>query len=83
MELAIKNDGTILTCNKRALQAKARAYGLEGLTIVDWNDIIYGNYDAAKPLYIHKIDDTLSEYLMQDFNLKLAGYTVTMEDKND
>ena len=80
MDAAVEADGIILTCNKRALQAKARAYGFDSLHIVDWADLIYGNYDSTKPLFIHKLDDVCESYLLDDFGLKLAGYSIAMEE---
>ena len=81
LETAIKENGTILTTNKRALIAKAYAYSLVGpVDIVEWNDILYGDYDKKKPLFIHKMDDVFGEYLKYDFGLNLEGYSITMED---
>ena len=73
--------GQILTTNPRALQTKAEAYGFVGLTILDWNDILYGEYDKAKPLYIHKTEDVISELFENDFELKLAGLSVTIGEE--
>ena len=77
-EAQAKN-GTVLTLNKRALQEKARAYGIPQIDIVDWNDLIYGNFDRGKPLYVHKLDDVMKEYFLADFGTNLAGYSIAME----
>ena len=69
--------GQVLTVNKRALQSKAEAYGFIGLSIIDWNDILYGEFDKKKPLYIHKADDVMAELFANDFELKLVGLSVT------
>ncbi len=71
--------GTVLTLNKRALQEKARAYGIPEISIVDWNDLIYGNFDKDKPLYVHKLDDVMKEYFWDDFGVNLEGYSIAME----
>ena len=73
-------NGTVLTCNKRALQEKARAYGIPEITIIDWADILYGDFDKTKPLFVHKLDDVMEEYFQADFGLTLAGYSVALED---
>ena len=73
-------DGIVLTGNKRGLQAKAQAYGIPELTIVDWDDLIYGRMDTSKPLFVHKLDDVMKEYFWDDFGLKLEGYSVAMEE---
>lgn len=79
MEMALEADGIILTTNKRALQVKANAYGFDSLCIIDLNDLLYGEFDAAKPLFVHKLDDVMQEYFKQDFNLDLQGFSVRME----
>ena len=79
MDAALEADGIILTTNKRALAAKAQAYGFESLEIIDLADLLYGNFDSTKPLFIHKLDDVAEEYISKDFGLKLAGYSVRME----
>lgn len=79
MDAALEADGIILTTNKRALAAKAQAYGFESINIIDLADLLYGNFDSTKPLFIHKLDDVAEEYISKDFGLKLAGYSVRME----
>lgn len=76
MDAALEADGIILTTNKRAPQAKANAYGFDSLCIVDLNDLIYGNYDSAKSLFVHKLDDVMKEYFRSDFGLALTGYSI-------
>ena len=81
LEAAAEANGLVLTTNKRALAAKAKAYGFdETLEFVEWNDILYGDYDKNKPLFIHKMDDVFQEYLKYDFGLDLAGYSVALEE---
>lgn len=80
MEMALEADGIILTTNKRALQVKAEAYGFDSLYIIDLNDLLYGEFDATKPLFVHKLDDVMQEYFKQDFNLDLQGFSVRMEE---
>ena len=79
LNMAQAQGGIVLTCNKRALQEKARAYGIPEITIVDWNDLIYGNYEKEKPLFIHKLDDVMEEYFKYDFGVTMAGYSVALE----
>lgn len=80
MEMALEVDGMILTTNKRALQVKAESYGFDSLCIIDLSDILYGNYDNTKPLFIHKLEDVAQEYLETDFHLNLQGFSVRMEE---
>ena len=78
---AFKNNAQILTVNKRALYTKADAYGISDLTILDWNDMMYGNYDSNRPLYIHKVADVIQELLDSDFDgTKLEGMSITLEE---
>lgn len=78
---AFMHRAQVLTTNKRALQAKAHAYGLVGIDIIDLEDLAAFNYDATRPLYIHKITDVMQEILNSDFDqLKLEEVSVTIGD---
>lgn len=78
---AYLDNAQVLTTNKRALQAKADGYQIPDIDIIDWNDMIYGNYNKNKPLYIHKVADVLQELLDSDFNeLQLKGMSITLEE---
>ena len=78
---AFKNNAQVLTVNKRALYTKADAYGISDLTILDWNDMMYGDQDNTRPLYIHKVADVIQELLDSDFDgTKLEGMSITLED---
>lgn len=78
---AYKNNAQVLTVNKRGLYAKADAYGISDVTIIDWDDMMYGNYDSNRPLYIHKVKDVIQELLDSDFNgIKLEGMSITTEE---
>ena len=70
----------ILTTNKRALQQKIEAYGRPEIPVIELGDLIYGNYDPNKPLFIHKMEDVMAEYFKSDFNLNLAECSVAVED---
>lgn len=76
---AWNSGGQVLTLNKRALQSKAEAYGFF-LPIIDWNDILYGEYDKNKPLYIDNAEEVFAVLLKNDFELKLEGMNVNVED---
>lgn len=77
---AYKNNGQVLTCNKRALRIKADKYGLYDLPILDWNALLYGEYDKNKPLYIDNAEEVFVELFENDFELKLEGINVNLED---
>ena len=79
IEAALEADGTIFTNNKRALRVKADSYGFDSLNIIDWDDLYTGNFDPEKPIFVHKLDDIMSEYLWSDYGIKLAGYSIAME----
>lgn len=80
MEMALEDDGMILTTNKRALRVKADAYGFDALQIIDINDLYDGYYDEDKPLFIHKLEDVMEEYFKAEFGLNLQGFSVRMEE---
>lgn len=77
---AALNGGQVLTINKRALQQKADAYGMSDVLILEWDDMMYGGYDANKPLYIHKAEEVFQQLFKEDFELKLEGMSVLIGD---
>lgn len=78
---AFMKGAQVLTTNKRALQAKAQAYGFIGVDIIDLEDLAEYNYNLNKPLYIHKITDVMQEILNSDFDkLKLEEVSITVGD---
>jgi hypothetical protein len=83
IEDALRADAQILTTNKRALAQKIKAYGLSELPLLELSDLFYGNYDKEKPLFIHKIEDVMSDYFKSDFNLNLTEVSVAIEDKEN
>lgn len=80
IETAAATEGLILTTNKRALKKKAEAYGYPNVEIIELGDLIYGNYTEDKPLYVHKLEDVMSEYFYSDFDLRLEGYSIALEE---
>ena len=71
----------VLTTNKRALQAKADAYQIPDIKIIDWHDMMYGNFDMKMPLYINKAEDVLQELFYSYYNgVKIAGMSLRMEE---
>lgn len=82
LELADSEFGQILTTNKRGLKAKADAYGYDDVLIIDWNDMMYGNYSERRPLFIHKAEDVIQELLNSDFaGVKLKGLSLRMDEE--
>ena len=77
---AALNHGQVLTTNKHALRAKAEAYGIFDVPIYDWDDMMYNEYDFDKPLYIHKVDEVLTQLFKEDFQLDLKGISVLIGD---
>lgn len=80
MTEAFKANGQVFSYNKRALQAKADNYELYNLPILDWNDLMYGNYDKTKPIYIDNAEYFLAQLFEEDFNIKLGGLDINIED---
>lgn len=81
LQEAYSHNGQVLTTNKHGLAEKARAYGLKDLPILDWSDMMYGEYNLTKPLYVHNIDKVFSELITVDFqDIPFEGFTVTLEE---
>jgi hypothetical protein len=80
LTLANENHGLVLTTEPHALQVKANAYNLKDLTIIDWATILYDEFDASRPIYIHKAEDVFKEFMKLDFNLSLEGMSISVEE---
>lgn len=78
---AYMNNAQVLTTNKRALMTKAQAYGLLGITILDWEDMLNDDFDPKRPLYVHKVADIMQELFNNEFyGLRLDEISVTTEE---
>lgn len=77
---AEETEGQVLVANKRALQVKADNFGLKKLTLIDWDDLMYGRYDKNKPLYIDNAELFLERLFFDDFELSLKSINVNLED---
>lgn len=80
LTVANENNAQILTTNKRALQAKASAYQMPCLNIIDLEDLINGNYDINIPVYIHKAEKVLQQLFTLEYNVDLEGMSITYGD---
>lgn len=79
LETAAKQNGQVLTTDKRALQVKAKSYGIN-VPIIDLYDLLENdNYDHDKLIYINKIEDIAFE-LMELPMTSVGGFSVRMED---
>ena len=79
LELAVKNNGQVLTTDKRALKVKADAYGIN-VPIFDLYDLLSDdNYDHDKIIYIHKIEEVALEALHIPES-GCGGFSVRMEE---
>lgn len=76
MLLAKETDATIVCSNPEAFAYKAKAYGLEGIEFITYED--YFNYileDKSNKYLIDELDG-----LLQCFDNNIIGYCLTPED---
>lgn len=78
LRLAAEDKAFVLTDSKAALQEKANAYGIV-VQIIDWDDLIDIDCTEYNKVYIHKMDDFIHNWLYEDYNLQLEGYSVRTE----
>jgi len=76
LEAANKVQGTVLAENKEALKVKANAYGFYDVNIIDYQDLIDGNYYFGQPFYIQKAELFLETFAKRQ-GLDLQGITFT------
>lgn len=73
MEVAKANHGIILCANPYAMESKAKAYGITGISFFSYDTIL--NPDSRVPVYIDEIENYMKCRLPN-----LSGYTLSNED---
>ena len=76
LEAANKVHGTVLAENKEGLKVKANAYGFYDVNIINYQDLMEGNYYYGEPLYIQKAELFLDS-VAKSHGLVLNGITFT------
>lgn len=79
LEAANKAYGTVITANKQALATKADNYGFYNVKIIDYNDLLAGNYYLGENTFIHNADKFLTFILNDKFGLFCSGLSITEE----
>lgn len=82
-ELARENNAMILTSNSRAMREKARSRGYNDIEIIGYGDLDNDNFSLGKNVYIDNIDIVCDTLLNKFYGLKIAGFSVTMEEQNN
>lgn len=75
MLLAKETGGVIVCSNSRAMQEKARAYGISGLDFVSYSDFVR-HPNLYKKFYI----DELECFISYIFGHGMEGYSISKED---
>ena len=79
LRLAAEDKAFVLTDRKAELQEKANAYGIT-VQVIDWSDLFTIPLDSEyNKVYIHRMDELVSEWLYTDYKLKVEGYSVRTE----
>ncbi len=76
LEAANKVQGTVLAENKEALKVKANSYGFYDVNIINYQDLIDGNYYYGQPFFIQKAELFLETFAKKQ-GLDLQGITFT------
>lgn len=76
MVKALETKSIIACANPTAMQQKAYAYGLTGITFIPYSDLFNGNLDFDSNVMIDEIEVCMREYM----DGRLTGYTLTAED---
>lgn len=75
MLLAKETGGVIVCSNARAMQEKARAYGISGLDFIS-----YGDFVRHPSLYKKFYIDELESFINYTFGQGMEGYSISKED---
>jgi len=76
MLAAKENNGRVICSNPDAMKYKADRYGITGIDISSYEDLVEGNIPNSKqPLYIDEIDKFLKAVAPN-----IDGYTLTNEE---
>ena len=74
MLLAKENNGILVCSNPRAMEQKAKDYGLSGIEIISYYDYVKHQYlNNHKPIFIDEL-----ELFARWFNNNLQGYSLTV-----
>ena len=76
---AAEDKALVFAENKTELQAKANAYGIT-VQVIDWDDLANTIYEEGTPIYIHRIDEFVNEFMKVGCGLDLKGYSIRLED---
>ena len=75
MLLAKENDAIIACSNPRAMEEKAHAYGIVGLTFISYWDLYQNNYPTGTKVFIDEL-----EVYVRVGNSDIAGYSLSVDD---
>ena len=78
MLLAKENGATFVCSNPEAMQVKAKAYGIEGINFVSYQDFIH-TYDPDIKTYMVDELETFVKYIFAS-GPNLIGYTLSQND---
>lgn len=74
MLLAKENNGVFVCANPRAMETKARNYGLTGFDIISYYDYFNHNYEYGKPCFIDELDN-----YVKSLGNNLSGYSLSLD----
>jgi hypothetical protein len=78
MLLAKENNSVIACSNPYAMREKALGYGITGLTIVSYEDILNKDNDYLRGRTV--MIDEIESFVQYQLFTKLTGYTLSNED---
>ena len=78
MLLAKENNSVIACSNPYAMREKALGYGITGLTIVSYEDILNKDNDYLRGRTV--MIDEIESFVQHQLFTKLTGYTLSNED---
>lgn len=78
--LAKEQNLTIAARNPYDLREKAHNYGITGLEIIDYNDLLFRGHHNEQGILIDELEG-FAKWVLQKNYYHLLGYTLSKEDK--
>lgn len=79
MLIAKENNAIFVCSNPRAMETKAKAYGIDGINFTSYDEFVH-NYDPDITIYVVDELEKFIQYIFSSSGPQLIGYTLSKDD---